>query len=84
MANTKIDQRIPGYKLQTELAEGERLQDLVLDSPDGRLYYQREAKDEIYDPAKIADLWQTADKRITVRISRLDGTVDAITETDPN
>lgn len=77
--NTKLNQLISGYKLQHEL-DGQRLEDLVLDSPDGKLYYQVQAKDlnGNNDPSTVCDLWQTANKDLTVRIRRKDGRVDTI------
>ena len=72
---TQIHQLISGYKLPSELKEGERLQDLVLDSPDGKLYYQMAAVDLTYDADDVCDLWRTANHDLTVRIRRSDGKV---------
>jgi len=76
--NTKLEQLISGYKLPHELEEGLLLSDLVLDSPDGKLYYQKQAEDTNHDPNNICDLWQTSNKDLTVRIRRRDGRVDTI------
>ncbi len=75
---TQMNQLISGYKLQSELNDGEKLQDLVLDSPDGKLYYQAEAHDLNQDPNNICDLWQTGNQDLTVRIRRNDGRVDSL------
>lgn len=75
---TKIDQLISGYKLLHELEPGQRLEDLVLDCPDGKLYYQCFARDNTYDPENLCDLWRTADLGLTVRIRRKDGRVDSL------
>lgn len=83
MSNTKVGQLIGGYKLHSELAtSGQKLKDLVLNCPDGKLYYQCEAKDSVYDPKRICDLWQTSNQKITVRIKRSDGRVDSVVEVD--
>lgn len=82
MSNTKLGQVISGYKLPNQLSDGQKLSDVTLDSPDGKLYYQCEAKDDVYDPANLCDLWQTANKKITIRIKRANGKVDTIVETE--
>lgn len=75
---TKHGQLISGYKTESELEPGQKLENLVLDSPDGKLYYQCIAKD-LYDTGSgPCDLWQTANKELTVRIRRKDGRVDSL------
>jgi len=75
---TKVGQLISGYKLPHELVEGQRLEDLRPNSPDGTLYYQCFAKDSFYDQNNLCDLWQTVNKELTIRIKRKDGRVDSM------